>query len=53
MAREFFPGGVMVPAENWDVINGSKITAELAKSNDILYEAFAKLDNGAFAVSMF
>ena len=28
LAREFFPGGVMVPAENWDVINGSKITAE-------------------------
>lgn len=48
LAREFFPGGVMVPAENWNVINGSKITAELAKSNDILYEAFAKLDNGAF-----
>ena len=48
LAREFFPGGVMVPAENWDVINGSKITAELAKCNDILFEAFAKLDNGAF-----
>ena len=48
LAREFFPGGVMVPAENWDVINGSKITADLAKNNDILYEAFAKLDNGAF-----
>lgn len=48
LAREFFPGGVMVPAENWDVINGSKITADLAKENDILYEAFAKLDNGAF-----
>lgn len=48
LAREFFPGGVMVPAENWDVINGNKITADLAKKNDILYEAFAKLDNGAF-----
>lgn len=42
LAREFFPGGVMLPAENWDVINGSKITADLAKSNDILYEAFIK-----------
>ena len=48
LAREFFPGGVMVPAENWDVINGSKVTSELAKCNDILFEAFAKLDNGAF-----
>lgn len=48
LAREFFPCGVMVPAENWDVINGSKITAELAKAHNVLYEAFAKLDNRAF-----
>lgn len=48
IARDFFPGGVMVPAENWDVINGSKITNELAKCNDILFEAFALNENGAF-----
>lgn len=48
IARKFFPGGIMVSAENWDVINGSKITTELAKCNDILFEAFALNKNGAF-----
>lgn len=32
LAREFFPEGVMVPAESWDVINGSKLTKELAQN---------------------
>lgn len=48
LAREFFKEGIMVPAENWDVTNGSQITKELSKDHNILFEAFAKLDNGAF-----
>ena len=48
LARAYFPNGVMVPADNWDVINGSEITKELAQKHDVLYEAFARMDNGAF-----
>lgn len=48
LAHGLFPEGVMVPAENWDVINGSKITTKLSKEHNTLFEAFAKLDNGAF-----
>ena len=48
LAREFFPEGVIVPAESWDVINGSKLTKELSQKHDVLFEAFARLDNGAF-----
>lgn len=47
-ARKFYPDGVMVPAENWDVINGSKITSKMAQEHDTLFEAFALLSNGAF-----
>ena len=48
LARDYFSGGIMVPADNWDVINGSRITWELAQKHEILYEAFARLKNGAF-----
>lgn len=48
LARKLYPNGTMVPAESLDVINGSKLTIKLAKENDVLFEAFACLDNGAF-----
>lgn len=48
LARDFYPNGVMVDAESWDVENGSKITKELSQKHDTLYEAFAKLPNGCF-----
>ena len=48
LARDFYPDGVMVEAESWDVENGSRLTKELSKKHDVLYEAFAKLPNGCF-----
>lgn len=48
LARYFYPHGVMVDAESWDVENGSKITKELSQKHSTLYEAFAKLPNGCF-----
>jgi predicted RecB family nuclease len=48
LARDYYPGGIMVDAETWDVIGGAEKTKILSESNDILYEATAKLDNGCF-----
>lgn len=48
LARDFYPNGVMVDAESWDVENGSKITKELSEKHDVLLEAFAKLPDGCF-----
>lgn len=48
LARDFYPNGVMVDAESWDVENGAKLTKELSQKYDTLYEAFAKLPNGCF-----
>ena len=48
LARDFYPNGIMVEAESWDVENGSKLTKELRQKHDTLYEAFAKLPNGCF-----
>lgn len=48
LARDFYPGGIMVEAESWDVENGSKLTKELSQKHGTLYEAFAKLPNGCF-----
>ena len=48
LARDFYPNGIMVEAESWDVENGSKLTKELSQKHNVLYEAFAKLPNGCF-----
>ena len=48
LARNFYPNGIMVEAESWDVENGSMLTKELSKKHNILFEAFAKLPNGCF-----
>lgn len=48
LARDFYPNGIMIEAESWDVENGSKLTKELRQKHDTLYEAFAKLPNGCF-----
>lgn len=48
LAYHYYPEGVMVDAENWDVIGGAAKTKILTKDHDIIYEATAKLDNGCF-----
>lgn len=48
LARDFYPDGVMVEAESWDVDNGSEITKKLSEKHNVLFEAFAKLPNGCF-----
>ena len=48
LARDFYPDGVMVEAESWDVENGSEITKKLSETHNVLFEAFAKLPNGCF-----
>ena len=48
LARDYYPGGVLVDAETWDVFGGAVKTKEAAKSHDVLYEATAVLDNGCF-----
>lgn len=47
-ARLWFKDGVMVNAEPWDVIQGSLLSKNLMKEHNIIFEAFAKLDWGAF-----
>ena len=48
VARDYYPDGLLVDAETWDVIGGAAKTKTLIQTNDILYEATAKLDNGCF-----
>lgn len=48
VARQYFKDGIMVDAEPWDVIKGSKLTKDLSTKHDVLFEAFAKLPWGAF-----
>lgn len=48
MARDYYPGGVMVEAPTDDVEKGAELTKELSKKHQILYEATAKLPNGCF-----
>ncbi len=48
LARGCFPNGVLVPGEIFDIIGGAKRTREFAEKHDILFEATALLDNGAF-----
>ena len=48
LARDYYPNGLLVDAETWDVIGGAAKTKSLTQTNDILYEATAKLDNGCF-----
>lgn len=47
-ARLYFDEGIMVEAEPWDVINGAKLTFEMSKTNNTLFEAFAQTPSGAF-----
>ena len=48
LAYGLFKGGIMIEAEHSEVDKGAKLTSELSKTHDILYEATAKLDNGCF-----
>lgn len=48
LAYDYYGKGVFVDAENWDVFGGAAKTKVLAQTNDIIYEATAKLDNGCF-----
>lgn len=48
LACDYYGKGVFVDAENRDVFGGAAKTKVLAKTNDIIYEATAKLDNGCF-----
>lgn len=48
LARQCYSNGVLVDSESWDVIGGAVKTKALAETNNILFEATAKLDNGCF-----
>ena len=48
LARDYYPGGILVDAETCDVFGGAAKTKKAAKSHDILYEATAVLNNGCF-----
>lgn len=48
LAYDYYGKGVFVDAENWDVFGGAAKTKVLTQTNDIIYEATAKLDNGCF-----
>jgi len=48
LARSYYPNGILVNAEMWDVSGGAEKTEALIRTYDVLYEATAKTDNGCF-----
>ncbi len=48
LARCYFPEGVMVPGDIFDIVGGAERTWALAQQHDVLFEATALLQNNAF-----
>ena len=48
LARNFYPKGLMIETESWDIEKRAKLTKELSKKNNVIFEATAKLSNGCF-----
>ena len=48
VARKYFNGGIMIDVEPWEVDKGTKLTKDMSKKHDVIFEGFAKLPWGAF-----
>ena len=48
LAQKLYPDGVEIDAKPWEVDKGAELTQKLTKKHKVLFEAVAKLDNGAF-----
>lgn len=48
LAHKLYPDGVEIEAEPWEIDKGDMLTQQFSKKHKVLFEAVAKLDNGAF-----